>query len=68
MATLVVNLDAQNKAANQIADPDQKKAAQQAHQQALNDLGRQAAARSLLRDLYSVSYTHLDVYKRQGAE
>jgi uncharacterized protein (DUF1800 family) len=53
MATLVVNLDAQNKAANQIADPDQKKAAQQAHQQALNDLGRQAAARSLLRDLYS---------------
>jgi uncharacterized protein (DUF1800 family) len=53
MAALVVNMDAQNKFANQIADPDQKKAAQQAYQQAFNDLGRQAAARSLLRDLYS---------------
>lgn len=53
MAALVVNMDAQNKAANQITDPDQKKAAQQAYQQAFNDLGRQAAARSLLRDLYS---------------
>jgi uncharacterized protein (DUF1800 family) len=53
MAVLVVNLDARNKAANQLADPDQKKAAQTAYQQALNDLGRQAAARSLLRDLYS---------------
>jgi uncharacterized protein (DUF1800 family) len=53
MAALVVDVDAQNKAANHIADPDQKKAAQQAYQQALNDLGRQAAARSLLRDLYS---------------
>jgi uncharacterized protein (DUF1800 family) len=53
MAALVVNLDAQNKAANQLTDPDQKKAAQQAYQQAMNDVGRQAAARSLLRDLYS---------------
>ena len=53
MAELVVNIDAQSKAANQIPDPDQKKAAQQAYQQALNDLGRQAAARSILRDLYS---------------
>ena len=53
MAVLVVDLDAQRKAAAQIADPDQKKAALQAYQQAMNDLGRQAAARSLLRDLYS---------------
>ena len=53
MAQLVADLDAQNKAANQITDPDQKKAAQQAYQQAINDLGRQAATRSLLRDLYS---------------
>ena len=53
MAELVVDIDAQNKAANQIPDPDQKKAAQQAYQQTLNDLGKQAQARSLLRDLYS---------------
>jgi uncharacterized protein (DUF1800 family) len=53
MAQLVVDIDAQNKAANQTADADQKKAAQQAYQQALNDLGRQAAIRSLLRDVYS---------------
>jgi uncharacterized protein (DUF1800 family) len=53
MPDLVAAIDAQNKAANQITDPDQKKAAQQAYQQALNALGRQAAARSLLRDLYS---------------
>ena len=53
MARLVVSADAQNKAANQIADPDQKKAAQQAYQQGLGDLARQAATRSLLRDLYA---------------
>ena len=53
MATLVVDMDARNKAANQLTDPDQKKAAQTAYQQAMNDLGRQAATRSLLRDLYS---------------
>jgi uncharacterized protein (DUF1800 family) len=53
MAQLVVDMDAQNKAANQIADPDQKKTARQAYQQAFNAIGRQAATRSLLRDLYS---------------
>jgi uncharacterized protein (DUF1800 family) len=53
LAALVVQMDAQNKAANQIVDPDQKKAARQAYAQAVNDLARQAAARSLLRDLYS---------------
>jgi uncharacterized protein (DUF1800 family) len=53
VAALVVRLDAQNRAANQLTDPDQKKAAQQAYQVAMNDLARQAAARSLLRDLYS---------------
>jgi uncharacterized protein (DUF1800 family) len=53
IAALVVDMDAQNKAANQITDPDQKKAAQQAYQQAYNDLAREAAARSILRDLYS---------------
>lgn len=43
----------QSRAANQLADPEQKKAAQQAFQQAMNDRGRQAAARSILRALYA---------------
>jgi len=53
VATLVVDMDAQNKAANQLTDPDQKKTAQQAYQQAMTNLGREAGARSLLRDIYS---------------
>lgn len=53
MAALVVRMDAQIRAANQIADPDQKKAAQQAYQQAMAEVAREAAERSLLRDLYS---------------
>ena len=46
-------LAAQARAANQIQDAEQKKVAQQSYQHALNDLARQAATRSLLRDLYS---------------
>jgi uncharacterized protein (DUF1800 family) len=46
-------LTVQQRNANQIPDPEQKKILQQAHQQALNELGRQAQTRSLLRDLYS---------------
>jgi uncharacterized protein (DUF1800 family) len=53
LTDLVVRMDAQIKAANKLADPDQKKAAQQAYQQAMTELGREAATRSLLRDLYS---------------
>ncbi len=53
MATLVVNIEAQNRAANLITDPDQKKLAQQAYQQGMTDLMRQAAARSILRAVYS---------------
>jgi uncharacterized protein (DUF1800 family) len=45
--------DQQAKAANQITDPDQKKAAQQAYQQAMNERGKQAVARSVLRALYA---------------
>ncbi len=41
------------KAANQVADPEQKKAAQQVYQQAMNDRARQAAARTILRALYA---------------
>jgi len=73
LAALVVQMDAQNKAANQITDPDQKKAAQQAYNQAFNDLSRQAATRSLLRDLYSPDqlkeqmtwfwFNHFNVYQ-----
>ena len=46
-------LTAQQRNANQIPDAEQKKTLQQAFQQSLNELGRQAATRSLLRDLYS---------------
>jgi uncharacterized protein (DUF1800 family) len=53
MAELVVQVDAQNKAAGKLTDPDQKKLAQQAYQQGMTDLARQAATRQLLRDLYS---------------
>jgi uncharacterized protein (DUF1800 family) len=53
MAQLVVDMDAQNKAANMLTDPDQKKAAQQAYQQAMTNLAREAADRSLMRDLYA---------------
>jgi uncharacterized protein (DUF1800 family) len=50
---LAQEIDQQGKAANALTDPDQKKAAQQAYQEAMNRLGREAATRSLLRDLYS---------------
>ncbi|MGZ3402452.1 MAG: DUF1800 domain-containing protein [Phenylobacterium sp.] len=53
MAELVIQMDAQNKAAAKLTDPDQKKAAQQAYQQAMTNLGRAAASRELLRDIYS---------------
>jgi uncharacterized protein (DUF1800 family) len=45
--------DAQAKAANTVTDPDQKKTAQQAYQQAMNDRTKQAAARSILHALYA---------------
>ena len=53
MPALVAGLVAQQRAANQITDPAEKQAAQQAYQQAMNDPARQAAARDILRDLYS---------------
>jgi uncharacterized protein (DUF1800 family) len=53
MADLVVQMDAQNKAAGKLTEPDQKKAAQQAYQQAMTNLGRASATRELLRDIYS---------------
>jgi uncharacterized protein (DUF1800 family) len=50
---LVRNLDAENKAANALTDPDQKKAAQQAYQQDLQAWLKQAVSRQILRDVYS---------------
>jgi len=53
LAESAIALAAQSKAANQIQDVEPKKAAQQGYQQAMSDTARQAATRSLLRDLYS---------------
>ncbi len=53
VAELAVRMDAQKRAAAQIADPEQKKQAQTAFQQAATALAREGEARSLLRDLYS---------------
>ena len=50
---IAVSFDQQAKSANQVADPDQRRAAQQVFQQAMNDRGRQAAARTILRALYA---------------
>src|SRR5258708_17770569 len=50
---IAVASDAQAKSANQVVDPDQKKAAQQVYQQAMNDRAKQAAARTILRGLYA---------------
>src|SRR5450432_508119 len=50
---IAVAFDQQGKASNQIIDPDQKKVAQQAFQQAMNDRTKQAAARSILHALYA---------------
>jgi uncharacterized protein (DUF1800 family) len=48
-----VSFEQQAKSANQVADPDQRKAAQQVYQQAMNDRAKQAASRSILLALYS---------------
>lgn len=53
MPQLVMEMDAQNRAANQTPDPTQRQAAKKDWQQAMNALEREAATRSLLRDLYS---------------
>ena len=50
---LATKFDAQARAANQLTDADQKAAAQQTFQQAMTDVAKQAATRSILRALYS---------------
>ena len=53
MAQLVADEQARNQAKNQIKDPEQKRVAEQAYQQSMSDLARQAQTREILRDLYS---------------
>jgi uncharacterized protein (DUF1800 family) len=53
MVQEVRDLNAENQFANGLTDPDLKKNALGAYQQELNVLARDAATRSLLRDLYS---------------
>ena len=54
LAVLVVNVDAKHKADLAAATtPDEKKTADQAYQQAMGELGKEAMTRSMLRDLYS---------------
>jgi uncharacterized protein (DUF1800 family) len=50
---IAVAFEQQAKSANQVTDPEQKKAAQQVYQQAMNDRGKQAAARTILYALYA---------------
>jgi uncharacterized protein (DUF1800 family) len=50
---IAVAFEQQAKSANQVADADQKKAAQQVYQGAINDRAEQAAARTILRALYA---------------
>jgi uncharacterized protein (DUF1800 family) len=50
---IAISFEQQAKSANQVVDPDQRKAAQQVFQQAMNDRARQAAARTILRALYA---------------
>jgi uncharacterized protein (DUF1800 family) len=51
--TLAMESDQQGKAANAITDPELRQAAQRVFQENLNRIGREAAARTILRDLYS---------------
>jgi uncharacterized protein (DUF1800 family) len=50
---IAVAFEQQAKSANQVADTDQKKAAQQVYQGAMNDRAKQAAARTILHALYA---------------
>jgi len=50
--------DQEIRAANQLEDPDQRAAARRAYQQSLSDIARQAAAREILRALYSPRQMH----------
>src|SRR5476651_2669424 len=55
MDQLNLKLEQQRKDADAVVDIEQKKTAQQAYQQELNRVAKEAATRSLLRDLYSTN-------------
>lgn len=73
---IAVTFEQQAKSANQVADPEQKKAAQQVYQQAMNDRAKQAAARTILRALYAPDqlrermtwfwFNHFNVHQYKG--
>ena len=50
---LATDFDAMGRIANELADPDQRAAAQNTFQSAMSDVACQAATASILRDLYS---------------
>ncbi len=50
---LAIDLEQQRRDAAALVDPEQKRQARRAYRQALAQVGREAATRSLLRDLYS---------------
>lgn len=53
MAKLAIDMEARNRALRDIADDEQKKAAQIAYQQEMNRLAREAQLRLVLRSVYS---------------
>lgn len=53
MDQLVMEMQAENKAAGALTDPAQRQAARTAWQKQMAEIAREAATRSLLRDLYS---------------
>lgn len=53
MAQIVVEQDAQSRAANALTDPDRRKAARSAYQKTMAGLADEARQRSILRDLYA---------------
>ena len=53
MAQIVVEQEAQNRAANALTDSDQRKAARSAYQKTMAGLADEARQRSILRDLYA---------------
>jgi uncharacterized protein (DUF1800 family) len=74
---LAIGLERQRQEANAIADPEQKREARRAYRQALAQVGREAATRSLLRDLYSADQlkeqltwfwlNHFNVHANKGS-
>ena len=78
MTQLVRDADAFNRFGGSLPTPEQRSAAQGLYQQGLNELAREAAMRSLLRDLYSSDQlkeqmtwfwmNHFNVHQAKAAE